>query len=84
MTTQTATIDKIGRRRRTRKAPSWSTIRHMEQARWLRTAKMHAAVLPPELAHLPTSTEIDPFKARQLAAFCQHHDLPIARAGHHT
>ena len=54
----------------------------MEQARWLRTAKMHADVLPPELAHLANATEIDTFKAQQLAAYCQHNELRIARAGH--
>lgn len=70
------------RKRSTGKAPSWSTVQRMEQSRWLKTAKMHAAVLSPELAHLSDAASIDSHKARQLAAFCQHNDLPIARAGH--
>jgi hypothetical protein len=62
-------------------APSWRTIGNLEQARWTRTAQLHAHLLPPHLARLAHCTVIGHHDAQRLAKWCADNSLPLARAG---
>ena len=65
-----------------RTAPSWRTIGNMDQARYIKTARMYASDLPPALRRLAESDTCTTDEASALAQWCADTRRPLVRAGH--